>query len=206
MSDHGWIKIDRKISEWGWYKDHSTFRLFFHLLLHANWKPSEYQGHKVGRGEIVIGINALASQVGLSVQATRTSLKKLEKSGEINKRSTNKFSIVSICKYDTYQCQDEETNKPTTNEQQTNNKRATTSKERKKEKRENLGQSAEKQESAIDSNNSDTSNTKQQVALGGTEEKPDWYGWQDLDGKALRRKPKAGQIIYNPHTGIQQEY
>ena len=97
MSDHGWIKIDRRISEWGWYKDHSTFRLFFHLLLHANWKPSEYQGNKVGRGEIVIGINALASQVGLSVQATRTSLKKLEKSGEINKRSTNKFSIVSIC-------------------------------------------------------------------------------------------------------------
>jgi len=67
-------------------------------------------------------------------------------------------------------------------------------------------QSAEKQESTLDSDNSDTSNTKQQVALGGTEEKQDWHGWQDLNGKALRRKPKDGQIIYNPHTGTQQEY
>ena len=66
-------------------------------------------------------------------------------------------------------------------------------------------QSAEKQDSPLDPNSSDTSNSKQQVALGGTE-KPDWHGWQDLDGKALRKKPKDGQIIYNPHTGIQQEY
>jgi hypothetical protein len=85
---------------------------------------------------MILRDNALSSQIGLSVQATRTSLKKLEKGGEINKRSTNKFSIVSICKYDTYQCRESPSNTPTTNEQQTNNKRATTSKEDKKERTE----------------------------------------------------------------------
>ena len=132
----GWIKLGRKITSWGWYKDANTFRVFMHLLLTANWEPSEYQGHKVGRGEVVIGVNALSAQIGISVQATRTSLKKLEKTGEINKRSTNKFSIVSICNYDTYQSKESDSNKPTTNEQQTSNKRATTSKEVKKERTE----------------------------------------------------------------------
>jgi hypothetical protein len=130
----GWIKLGRKITSWGWYKDSNTFRVFMHLLLTANWEPSEYQGHKVGRGEVVIGVNALSTQIGISVQATRTSLKKLEKTGEINKRSTNKFSIVSICNYDTYQSKESDSNKPITNEQQTSNKRATTSKEVKKER------------------------------------------------------------------------
>lgn len=64
-------------------------------------------------------------------------------------------------------------------------------------------QSAKNKDSALDQNEGKELNLKQQVALG---EKPDWYGWQDLDGKALRRKPKDGQIIYNPHTGTQQEY
>ncbi len=131
----GWVKLDRKITNWGWYKDANTFRVFTHLLLTANWEPSEYQGHTIGRGEVVIGVNALSSQIGISVQATRTSLKKLEKSGEINKRSTNKFSIVSICNYDTYQSKELPSNKRTTNEQQTSNKRATTSKEEKKERK-----------------------------------------------------------------------
>ena len=132
----GWIKLDRKITSWGWYKDQSTFRLFVHLLLTANWKPSEYQGHTVGRGEVVVGVNALSAQIGMSVQATRTSLKKLEKTGEINKRSTNRFSIVSICNYDTYQSQEKPINKRATNKQHSSNIPATTSKEEKKERTE----------------------------------------------------------------------
>jgi len=131
----GWIKLDRRIAGWGWYKDANTFRVFMHLLLTANWEASEYQGFKVDRGSIVVGVNALSAQIGISVQATRTSLKKLEKTGEINKQSTNKFSIVSICNYETYQSKETTSNKPTTNEQQTSNKRATTSKEVKKERR-----------------------------------------------------------------------
>ena len=130
----GWIKLSRGITKWGWYQDHTTFRLFLHLLLTANWKESTYKGHTIGRGEVVVGVNALSSQIGMSVQATRTSLKKLEKTGEINKRATNKFSIVTLCNYDTYQSRESSINKPTTNQQQTNNKQATTSKEVKKER------------------------------------------------------------------------
>ena len=29
----GWIKIHRKITEWEWYDDVNTFRLFMHLIL-----------------------------------------------------------------------------------------------------------------------------------------------------------------------------
>ena len=31
----GWIKLHRKITEWEWYSDANTFRVFMHLLLTA---------------------------------------------------------------------------------------------------------------------------------------------------------------------------
>ena len=63
-------------------------------------------------------------------------LKKLEKTNEIVVKSTSQFTIVTICKYECYQDENEDTNKPITNNQQTTNKQSTTNKNEKKEKNE----------------------------------------------------------------------
>jgi hypothetical protein len=60
----------------------------------------------------------------------RSCLDRLTRTGEINKQSTNKFTIITICKYGKYQlspiCEQQTINKQITNEQQTNNKQTTT--------------------------------------------------------------------------------
>lgn len=98
-----------------------------YILLSANHEKTRYMGHEVPVGAFVSGILSIAENTGLSVQNARTSLKKLEKSGEITIKSTNKFSIISVNNWKKYQ----DTNKPLTNDQQTTNKPLTTDKESK---------------------------------------------------------------------------
>lgn len=125
----GYIRKHRSILEWEWYHDINTYYLFDHLLLTVNYKESRYQGYEIPAGSRVIGLKALSAQIPLSIQQIRTALKKLEKSGEITIKTTNKFSIISITNWEKYQAD----NKQVTNKQQTNNKQITTSKKGKKD-------------------------------------------------------------------------
>lgn len=124
--DEGWIKIHRKLADWGWYKAPNMVHLFVHLLLHANYRESEYFGHKIQRGQVVIGIHSIAEKTGISVQSIRTCLTRLKSTNEITIKTTNKFSIITICNYDEYQ-RDERDNKlaDQPDDQQTINKQLT---------------------------------------------------------------------------------
>lgn len=99
----GHIKIDRKILNWEWYSDYKMVHLFLHLLIKANYKENKWQGRTIKRGQLITGINKLSGNTGLSVSQTRTCLNKLQITGEITIEVTNKYSIITICKYDTYQ-------------------------------------------------------------------------------------------------------
>ena len=128
----GWVKLFRKFTEWGWYGDTTVKVLFLHLLLTANYEDKEWRGKVIKRGQVVVGRKALAETLRLSEQNIRTALDKLESTHEISRQATNKFTIITICKYDTYQT-DEESNKPTTNQQLTNNQPTTNHNIRNKE-------------------------------------------------------------------------
>lgn len=129
----GYIKIHRKLKEWGWYRDIITKGVFIHLLLSANYKTSEYKGVRIEEGQVVIGRKKLADDLGISEQQVRTALEHLKSTNEITITSTNKFSVVTIVKWADYQlCCDSSTNNKTnnsTNEQPTSNQQVTTSKE-----------------------------------------------------------------------------
>lgn len=127
----GWIKTHRSLVKWEWYDDFPCFRLFMHLLLTVNYKSSRFRGHEISIGSKVCGLNALSKQTGLSVMQIRTAIKKLESTGEITIKKTNKFSIISIVSWELYQ----EDNTQVTNEQQTDNTQVTPSKEGKKVKK-----------------------------------------------------------------------
>ena len=105
-----WIKLYRKFTEWEWYSDVNCKVVFLHLLLTANWQPKKWQGITIDVGEVVTGRSALADAVGLSVQQVRTALKRLCDSDVIEIVTTNKFSIIKIKNYKTYQ------NQPTINQ------------------------------------------------------------------------------------------
>lgn len=116
MND-GFIKIHKKIENWQWYKDSNTKSLFIDLLLDANWQDSKNGFLTIKRGQCLTSLKRINERTGLTYQQIRTSLSKLEKSEEINKQTTNRYSIITINKYNDYQ----EINKQTTNKQQTNN-------------------------------------------------------------------------------------
>lgn len=127
--DDGFIKIHRRMLKWEWFSDVNTTHLFIYLLLVANWEDKKWQGQIIKRGQVVTGLKNLSTSTGLSIQQTRTSLKKLVSTNEITIKSTNKYSVITIEKYGDYQRKNEESNKQITNEQQTNNKQITTTKE-----------------------------------------------------------------------------
>lgn len=138
----GWIKLYRKFLNWEWYEDNNTKIVFLHLLLTANHVDKKWKGITIKRGERLTSINNLSEEIHLKNQQTRTALNKLKSTNEITTKSTNKYTLITIEKYNDYQVNDnkdnKQNNKQITNEQQTNNnqnnKRVTTTKERKEDK------------------------------------------------------------------------
>lgn len=122
---NGFVKIHRQMVEWGWYDDPNTKALFLHLLLTATYKDAEYRGYKLKPGDVVVGFNALSKKLGMSVKQVRTAMAHLEQTGEITRKATNKFSIVTIANWELYQLEDDER----ANKGQTNGKQMATSKE-----------------------------------------------------------------------------
>lgn len=126
MENLGWIKLHRKLVDWQWYTDHSTFRLFFHLLLTANHKPAKWRTYNIERGQKLTSLDSLSLETGLTVQQVRTALSKLKSTGELTSISTSKNTIITITNYSLYQSDNTPDNNQSTNEQQTNNKPVTT--------------------------------------------------------------------------------
>lgn len=126
-----WIKIfPYRLLEWEWYDDLYMFRLFMHLLLKANYRDKEWHGTIIKRGQLVTSLGHLSTETGLSYRNVRTCLDKLEKTGEIVRQATNKFTIITVCKYGKYQQapadERQTTDKQTTNKRQPNDKQLTT--------------------------------------------------------------------------------
>lgn len=126
----GWIKLHRQFTEWEWYRKGDVARLFIHLLLTANHEDKKWQGITVRRGQIVVGRKELALETGLTEQTIRTCILKLKSTNEITTKSTNKYTIVTIVKYEQYQHDERKSTSKTTsestNEQPTTNQQLTT--------------------------------------------------------------------------------
>lgn len=137
----GWIKLYRDFLAWEWFAKPEMVHLYIYLLMSANHTPQKWQGREIKRGEVVTSVGKIAVATGLSVQTIRTCIARLKSTGEITSESTSRYTIIKVCKYDTYNDKYETPNKPsnkrTTNKQQTANKRLTTNKNDKNEKNNN---------------------------------------------------------------------
>ena len=140
-----WIKLYRKFSEWEWFNISEMVHLFIYLLLNANNSENEWRGIKVKRGQLITGRNNLSENTGISSQTIRTCLNRLKSTNEITIKSTNKYSIITICNYEVYQgCKNranqqtnQQTNQQLTSNQPATNQQLTTIKEYKNIKNDN---------------------------------------------------------------------
>ena len=125
--------MHRKLLDSGMLRNHSLFTLWVYCLLKANHKPNTFiwNGEQVTiqRGQFISGRKEIAKELNMNESCTYRNLKKLEKLGNVNIKSNNKFSLITICKYNTYQTpqvqseqhfEQQVNNKRTTNEQQVN--------------------------------------------------------------------------------------
>lgn len=103
MAIGGYIKLNRKLLSWEWYNNSKMVHLFTHLLLIAHYKSGHWQGTAIQRGQVLTGRIKLAGETGMSERTIRTCLAKLVATSEITIQRTNRSSIITICKYDTYQ-------------------------------------------------------------------------------------------------------
>lgn len=122
--NEGFIKINRKILKWEWYQDTNTKTLFLHCLLKANYQDGRFQGHEVPKGSFVTSLNHLIAETGLSRQNVKTALAHLETTQEITRKVTNKFTLITVNKWELYQCCTDESNTQT-NTQLTFNQHST---------------------------------------------------------------------------------
>lgn len=147
-----YIKIDRKILDWEWYKNLNTCRLFFHFLLKANWKDCKFEGKDIPRGSFVSSISSLSQETGLTQREVRTAIEHLKTTGELTSKSYNKFTVFTVNNYCLYQVSDKQIDNQTTSERQTNDKQSTTieeEKEREESKKDNKNTSCKSEAESL---------------------------------------------------------
>lgn len=128
------MKLSReKMFDWRWLNNQTKFYVFFRLLLMANFNDKPCELITIRRGQLMFSYESLSATLGVSVQTLRTTLRDLQKTNEINIQSTRRYSVLTICDYDSWQGDENETNIKSTYNQHTDNKQITLSEERNKE-------------------------------------------------------------------------
>lgn len=135
----GWIKIHRSFDKWEWRDDPHMVSLFLRLLTEANFEDKKWHGQTIKRGQLIFGRKQWSEKTGFSPQTLRTCIERLKSTSEITSQSTNKFTIITIVKYEEYQSEPEASTSQSTsnltNDQPTNNQQTTTPKEYKKKRK-----------------------------------------------------------------------
>lgn len=93
-------------------------QLFLCLLLNASAKQKRWKGIVIERGQLITSYESLHNKTGLSIRTLRTCLSRLEDTGEIEREATNKFSIITISNYNSYQGENTESDKQTADQSQ----------------------------------------------------------------------------------------
>ena len=131
-----WITINKDVFDIGRYESLNVFRVFLYFLTHAAQKPRFDRGVRLECGQVIVTMDEVCEATGLTAREYRTAISKLIKDKQttnerqtIDKRTTNKFSIITICNFDSYILMEKgerQTNdKQTTNERQTIDKQPT---------------------------------------------------------------------------------
>ena len=120
--------------EWEWWSDQKTTRLWITILLLANFEDKKWHGIDVKRGQLITSVDSLSKKSGLSVRSVRTALEHLISTNEITCEPTNRYTLITVEKYDKYQLttkgndiqNDTEADSQATSDRQTTDKQPTT--------------------------------------------------------------------------------
>ena len=124
----GFVAFPRGLTAWEWYDDPNTCRLFFHLMLTANWEPKNWHGIVIEPGSRVASVKKLAEETGLTVRNVRTALERLKTTNYLTIKTTNKYSVISLNNWKIITGCDKLAGKQATIKRQTTDNQTTTTK------------------------------------------------------------------------------
>lgn len=99
----GWVTLHRKFLQWEWFDKPEMVQLFIWLLLNANYADKKWQGTVIKRGQLLTTTPKIMEALRLTERQARTCISRLKSTGEVSVKTTNKYSIITICNYDRYQ-------------------------------------------------------------------------------------------------------
>lgn len=129
-----YIKLYKKMLRWEWYDDINTFRLFLHCLLRANWESGSWHGIHYEPGQFITSLQTLANETHLTVKQVRTALDHLKETNEVADLRQSNYRIITVVKWNEYQCKGKPNGKLGADQGQTEGKPRATDKEYKEYK------------------------------------------------------------------------
>ncbi len=124
--NRGYVKVWRKSLDKGWIRNHKLWAFLSWCLLKASYNEFDAV---VGRqivhlmpGQFIFGLKRASEETGLTIREIRTILYTLIFTHFLTIKTTNKFSVITIVNWPTYQGDnrenDKQSDKPATNKRQ----------------------------------------------------------------------------------------
>ncbi len=106
MAD-GWVKLWRKSIDSGMLQNPELWAFWCWCLMKATHKPNKqmvgWQMVELEPGQFIFGRKSAARELKSTERRIRTCLEKLKSMQNLTIKATNKYSIISIVNWDTYQ-------------------------------------------------------------------------------------------------------
>lgn len=128
--DNGWIKLHRKLLENPIMLNAELLQLFIYCLLKANHKDRTIIWNGVEKlvkiGSFISGLHAICESLNQKQTSTYRRLQTLEELGYISIKAENRFSVITVLKYSSYQILIDAIGKPVENKRKTDGKQTET--------------------------------------------------------------------------------
>jgi len=112
--NRGYVRLWRKSLDAGWIKNHKLWAFWSYCLMKATYREFDaiigLQVVHLLPGQFVFGRKKAAKETGLTEQEIRTIIDFLRKCENLTIKTTNKFSVITITNWSTYQGEEIENN------------------------------------------------------------------------------------------------
>ena len=104
-----WITINKDVFDMGRYESYNVFKMFLYFLTNATTQSQTVKGQRLERGQLLVTREGVCKATNMTAKEYRTAMLKLtngqqraNKGPTIDQQTTNKFTIVTICNFDSY--------------------------------------------------------------------------------------------------------
>lgn len=131
-SKRGYVKFYRSLFQKGFSRKPNYLAVWMYILLKANHDDNEFLFNNktitVKRGQCLTSQKKIADYFGISIKSVHDILKYFKNENQIEKRTTNVFTLITITNYDEYQQYENQNEIPSKNEVKTKEKPSKTNK------------------------------------------------------------------------------